>query len=169
MLKLRRIDRRNRVQCLCICIWRGSEASSSKNQTPNNTEEEATSSLCSTVTNRTQDIMKRAAAKQLIERYFYQLLDGCGNPNCDNQYCASSAEVNYNFFYFILFTLSFWLADNQYLLALQGCCASNAWRQYNRKIKSNNLPNCLPNVKMTVWLLPTIIFIFTNNGSQQAP
>lgn len=37
--------------------------------------------------------MKRAAAKQLIERYFYQLLDGCGNPNCDNQYCASSGEA----------------------------------------------------------------------------
>lgn len=37
--------------------------------------------------------MKRAAAKQLIERYFYQLVDGCGNPNCDNKYCASSGEV----------------------------------------------------------------------------
>ncbi|KAG6448074.1 hypothetical protein O3G_MSEX005305 [Manduca sexta] len=37
--------------------------------------------------------MKRAAAKQLIERYFYQLLDGCGNPNCDNRYCASSGEA----------------------------------------------------------------------------
>lgn len=37
--------------------------------------------------------MKRAAARQLIERYFYQLLEGCGNSNCDNQYCASSGEV----------------------------------------------------------------------------
>lgn len=37
--------------------------------------------------------MKRAAAKQLLERYFYQLVDGCGNPNCDNQYCASSGEA----------------------------------------------------------------------------
>ncbi|XP_063892746.1 ubiquitin-protein ligase E3A [Helicoverpa armigera] len=73
---------------------RGSEASSSKNQTPNNSEEEGTSSLCpGTVTNRSQDIMKRAAARQLIERYFYQLLDGCGNANCDNQYCASSGEA----------------------------------------------------------------------------
>lgn len=73
---------------------RGSEASSSKNPAPNNTEEEATSSLCTgTGANRTQDIMKRAAARQLIERYFYQLLDGCGNPNCDNQYCASSGEA----------------------------------------------------------------------------
>ncbi|XP_008203541.1 ubiquitin-protein ligase E3A isoform X1 [Nasonia vitripennis] len=37
--------------------------------------------------------MKRAAAKKLIERYFYQLIDGCGNPSCDNQYCASSGKV----------------------------------------------------------------------------
>ncbi|XP_020293202.1 ubiquitin-protein ligase E3A isoform X1 [Pseudomyrmex gracilis] len=37
--------------------------------------------------------MKRAAAKKLIERYFYQLTDGCGNPYCDNQYCASSGKV----------------------------------------------------------------------------
>lgn len=37
--------------------------------------------------------MKRAAAKKLIERYFYQLTDGCGNPNCDNQHCASSGKV----------------------------------------------------------------------------
>jgi hypothetical protein len=37
--------------------------------------------------------MKRAAAKKLIERYFYQLIDGCGNSNCDNEYCASSGKV----------------------------------------------------------------------------
>lgn len=37
--------------------------------------------------------MKRAAAKKLIERYFYQLTDGCGNPHCDNQNCASSGKV----------------------------------------------------------------------------
>lgn len=40
------------------------------------------------------EVMKRAAAKKLIERYFYQLTDGCGNPNCDNKYCASSGEVS---------------------------------------------------------------------------
>ncbi|XP_022905557.1 ubiquitin-protein ligase E3A [Onthophagus taurus] len=34
--------------------------------------------------------MKRAAAKKLIERYFYQLIDGCGNSNCNNIYCRSS-------------------------------------------------------------------------------
>ncbi|KAJ9588949.1 hypothetical protein L9F63_017744 [Diploptera punctata] len=39
------------------------------------------------------DTMKRAAAKKLIERYFYQLIDGCGNSNCDNDYCASSGKV----------------------------------------------------------------------------
>ncbi|GFG33317.1 hypothetical protein Cfor_09976 [Coptotermes formosanus] len=39
------------------------------------------------------DTMKRAAAKKLIERYFYQLIDGCGNSNCDNEYCASSGKV----------------------------------------------------------------------------
>lgn len=76
--------------------FRGSEASSSKDSTPNISEEQASSNLCSdTLTNKSGDIMKRAAAKQLIERYFYQLLDGCGNPNCDNQYCASSGEVIY--------------------------------------------------------------------------
>lgn len=37
--------------------------------------------------------MKRAAARRLIERYFYQLTDGCGNPACDNENCASSGEV----------------------------------------------------------------------------
>ncbi|CAG9791844.1 unnamed protein product [Diatraea saccharalis] len=74
---------------------RGNEASSSNtDQTPNNCEGQPTSSLCSSPgSNNTQDIMKRAAAKQLIERYFYQLLDGCGNPNCDNQFCASSGEA----------------------------------------------------------------------------
>lgn len=41
------------------------------------------------------DTMKRAAAKKLIERYFYQLIDGCGNSNCDNEYCASSGKVRF--------------------------------------------------------------------------
>lgn len=39
------------------------------------------------------DTMKRAAAKKLIERYFYQLVDGCGDPNCANENCASSGKV----------------------------------------------------------------------------
>lgn len=37
--------------------------------------------------------MKRASAKKLIERYFYQLVDGCGNPKCGNRFCASSGKV----------------------------------------------------------------------------
>ncbi|XP_066585682.1 ubiquitin-protein ligase E3A [Prorops nasuta] len=37
--------------------------------------------------------MKRAAAKKLIELYFYQLTKGCGNPQCDNQNCASSGKI----------------------------------------------------------------------------
>lgn len=40
-----------------------------------------------------EDEMKRSAAKKLIERYFYQLTDGCGNPTCDNKHCASSGKV----------------------------------------------------------------------------
>lgn len=32
---------------------------------------------------------KRAAAKQLIEAYYFQLTDGCGDSNCENKYCAS--------------------------------------------------------------------------------
>lgn len=39
------------------------------------------------------EAMKRASAKKLIERYFYQLVDGCGNPKCNNKYCASSGKV----------------------------------------------------------------------------
>jgi len=37
--------------------------------------------------------MKRAAAKKLIERYFYQVTDGCGDPECDNANCVSSGKV----------------------------------------------------------------------------
>ncbi|XP_049820248.1 ubiquitin-protein ligase E3A isoform X2 [Aethina tumida] len=44
-------------------------------------------------TDKKEDRMKRAAAKKLIERYFYQLTDGCGNPGCDNKYCASSGQM----------------------------------------------------------------------------
>ena len=35
----------------------------------------------------------RTAAKELIERYFYQLQRGCGNPKCSNVNCASSGKV----------------------------------------------------------------------------
>ncbi|XP_055626355.1 ubiquitin-protein ligase E3A [Toxorhynchites rutilus septentrionalis] len=39
------------------------------------------------------DDMKRASARKLIERYFYQLVDGCGNTKCNNKHCASSGKV----------------------------------------------------------------------------
>ena len=35
---------------------------------------------------------KRKAAAGLIEKYYYQLLVGCGNKNCDNPNCASSGQ-----------------------------------------------------------------------------
>lgn len=43
-----------------------------------------------TTTTIESDEMKRANAKKLIERYFYQLSDGCGKTNCSNRNCASS-------------------------------------------------------------------------------
>lgn len=85
--------------CCFICFFfRGDEASSSVNTNP---RQQCTASLCTGACDEDEseeegdpsDTMKRAAAKQLIERYFYQLLDGCGNANCDNQNCASSGEV----------------------------------------------------------------------------
>ncbi|XP_077983579.1 ubiquitin-protein ligase E3A-like [Glandiceps talaboti] len=36
--------------------------------------------------------MKRVAAKQLIERYYYQLIDGCGVEGCPNEFCATSGK-----------------------------------------------------------------------------
>ena len=36
---------------------------------------------------------RRAAAKRLIERYYYQLMKGCGKKNCSNEHCASSKKV----------------------------------------------------------------------------
>ncbi|XP_070553095.1 ubiquitin-protein ligase E3A-like [Ptychodera flava] len=40
----------------------------------------------------TAEDMKRVAAKQLIERYYYQLIDGCGDGKCPNEFCASSGK-----------------------------------------------------------------------------
>ncbi|XP_007889306.2 ubiquitin-protein ligase E3A isoform X3 [Callorhinchus milii] len=39
--------------------------------------------------NHTASRMKRAAAKHLIERYYHQLTEGCGNEACTNDFCAS--------------------------------------------------------------------------------
>lgn len=38
----------------------------------------------------TSERRKRAAAKHLIERYYHQLTEGCGNESCSNSWCASS-------------------------------------------------------------------------------
>lgn len=47
-----------------------------------------------TSTADSNDEMKRAVAKKLIEQYFYQLSNGCGNPTCGNRHCASSGQVS---------------------------------------------------------------------------
>lgn len=31
--------------------------------------------------------------RKLIERYFYQLMEGCENKNCRNRHCKSSGQV----------------------------------------------------------------------------
>ncbi|CAL9695951.1 unnamed protein product [Knipowitschia caucasica] len=36
--------------------------------------------------------MNKSAAKTLIERYFRQLTDGCGNGSCTNDFCASNGD-----------------------------------------------------------------------------
>ncbi|XP_047121045.1 ubiquitin-protein ligase E3A isoform X1 [Schistocerca piceifrons] len=71
---------------------------SSQNKEHEREDGEASSSSAAssselTSTSHSTDTMKRAAAKKLIERYFYQLTDGCGNTNCDNEFCASSGKV----------------------------------------------------------------------------
>ncbi|KAL2088023.1 hypothetical protein ACEWY4_016851 [Coilia grayii] len=43
----------------------------------------------STFENAEASRMKRAAAKHLIERYYHQLTEGCGNESCSNDCCAS--------------------------------------------------------------------------------
>lgn len=42
----------------------------------------------------TSECRKRAAAKHLIERYYHQLTEGCGNESCSNSWCASSVGFN---------------------------------------------------------------------------
>ena len=38
---------------------------------------------------------KRAAVKQLIERYYHQLTDGCGRSDCGNEHCSSSHNFSH--------------------------------------------------------------------------
>ncbi|PIK36914.1 putative ubiquitin-protein ligase E3A [Apostichopus japonicus] len=39
--------------------------------------------------------MKRAAARTMIEKFFYQLINGCGNSSCSNENCASSKKLDH--------------------------------------------------------------------------
>lgn len=61
--------------------------------------------------------MKRAAA-QLIEKYYFQLTDGCGNPNCDNPNCASSGKVSG---VYKLRPHSYYVGLNHYVLGCSNC------------------------------------------------
>ncbi|XP_036327524.1 putative protein TPRXL [Rhagoletis pomonella] len=65
--------------------------SASNNQQTYEQQQQPLQSLQSTRT--TNPDMKRSAVKELIERYFYQLQRGCGNPKCSNENCASSGQV----------------------------------------------------------------------------
>ncbi|KAG8230516.1 hypothetical protein J437_LFUL010036 [Ladona fulva] len=60
---------------------------------PDSVESVQKRSLSSKNNSSEGETMKRAAAKKLIERYFFQLIDGCGNPKCDNEHCASSGKA----------------------------------------------------------------------------
>lgn len=59
----------------------------------NSDENTITTTTTTPIRNNETPDMKRTAVKELIEKYFYQLQKGCGNPNCNNKYCASSGEV----------------------------------------------------------------------------
>jgi ubiquitin-protein ligase E3 A len=37
---------------------------------------------------------KHHQARKQIERYFFQLTEGCGKSSCKNNYCASSGQVD---------------------------------------------------------------------------
>jgi len=39
-------------------------------------------------------VRKRAAVRRLIERYYHQLTDGCGDSECTNEFCASSRRFS---------------------------------------------------------------------------
>lgn len=52
-----------------------------------------TSSSYSSTPGDSQSLDKRVAAGQLIKRYYFQLTEGCGDPNCNNENCASSKKI----------------------------------------------------------------------------
>lgn len=41
-----------------------------------------------------QEKSKHIQARRLIEKYFFQLTQGCGKADCKNNYCASSGLVD---------------------------------------------------------------------------
>ncbi|XP_071950487.1 ubiquitin-protein ligase E3A-like [Antedon mediterranea] len=53
--------------------------------------QESTVKSIKSTTQETGEEMKRAA-QHLIERYFYQLVQGCGNVECTNEHCASNCK-----------------------------------------------------------------------------
>lgn len=53
-----------------------------------------------------QGDMKRVAAR-LIEKYYFQLTDGCGNRNCNNPNCASSGKASTNVHYSLVCDLQY--------------------------------------------------------------
>lgn len=90
----------NKTQQQIFRIPEESSSESSSGSTPPSSSSEESITPTSSISLTQQvgfpqesDEMKRAAAKKLIERYFYQLRDGCGNPHCGNKCCASSGEV----------------------------------------------------------------------------
>ncbi|UYV60364.1 UBE3A [Cordylochernes scorpioides] len=46
-----------------------------------------------TTPNSTEVDRKRGLVRKLIECYYYQLTDGCGNPGCSNEHCPSSGKI----------------------------------------------------------------------------
>ncbi|XP_055691470.1 ubiquitin-protein ligase E3A isoform X1 [Lutzomyia longipalpis] len=71
---------------------RASEGSSSSSASQD-TETLPIATNLGCISSEKEEEMKRAAVKKRIERYFYQLLEGCGNSGCGNRFCASSGKV----------------------------------------------------------------------------
>ncbi|XP_052902298.1 ubiquitin-protein ligase E3A [Anopheles moucheti] len=67
-------------------------APSSSSATSSSGRPRETNKTSSGMTGEEQE-SKRVSAKDLIERYFHQLMQGCGNPKCCNKNCASSGKV----------------------------------------------------------------------------
>lgn len=72
------------------------DSHSDSSGTVESSTEEASGSKGTTRRNlNIEDGMKRATVKDRIQKYFYQLTDGCGKENCSNENCKSSGKVWY--------------------------------------------------------------------------